>query len=102
MVFLGQAKLRALHRSPFFAEELERLVFILRSKDRNGFEGIPCNWNYLVPQMPKKIALNKDEDARVKELKNQATIHKYSCLDAVMVEMKWWMMRLIAHEDYEL
>ncbi|XP_057992586.1 uncharacterized protein LOC131173906 [Hevea brasiliensis] len=38
----------------------------------------------------------------VKKLKNQATVHKHSCLDSVMAELKWWMMRLIAHEDYEL
>ncbi len=38
----------------------------------------------------------------VKELKTQAATHKYSCLDAVMAELKWWMMRLISHEDYEL
>ncbi len=38
----------------------------------------------------------------VKELKTQAATHKYSCLDTVMGELKWWMMRLICDEDYEL
>ncbi len=38
----------------------------------------------------------------VKELKDQATTHKYSCLDVIMAELKWWMMRLIARADYEL
>ncbi len=49
-----------------------------------------------------KIALNKDEDAMVKELKDQVATHKYSCLDAVMAELRWCLMRVIAHEDYEL
>ncbi len=38
----------------------------------------------------------------VKELKSQASTHKFSCLDVVMAELKWWMMRLITDEDYEL
>ncbi len=38
----------------------------------------------------------------VKELKDLATTHKYSCLDVVIAELKWWMMRVIAHEEYEL
>ncbi len=66
--------------------------FILRSKDLNGFKGIPSSWQYLVPSIPKKIALNKDDDAMVKELKDQAITHKYSYLDVVMAELKWWIM----------
>ncbi|XP_057999086.1 uncharacterized protein LOC131177924 [Hevea brasiliensis] len=38
----------------------------------------------------------------VKELKTQASTHKFSCLDAVMAELKWWMMWLITDEDNEL
>ncbi len=38
----------------------------------------------------------------VKEMKDQAATHKYSCLDAVMAKLKWWLMQVIAHEDYEL
>ncbi len=38
----------------------------------------------------------------VKELKSQASTHKFSCSDAVMAELKWWMMQLITDEDYEL
>ncbi len=38
----------------------------------------------------------------VKELKDQVATHKYSCLDAVMAELKWWLMQMIAREDYEL
>ncbi len=38
----------------------------------------------------------------VKELKDQVATHKYLCLDAVMAELKWWLMQMIAHEDYEL
>ncbi len=64
----------------------------MRSKIPNGFEGIPRSWQYLVPSVPKKIALNRDEDAMVKELKEQAATHKYSCIDAVMAELKWWLM----------
>ncbi len=48
------------------------------------------------------MTLNKYEDAVVKELKDQPTTHKYSCLDVVMAKLKWWMMRVIAREDYEL
>ncbi len=61
---------------------------MLRSKDPNGFKGIPRSWQYLVPSVPKKIALNKDEDTMVKEFKDQAATHKYSCLDAIMAELK--------------
>ncbi len=38
----------------------------------------------------------------VKELKDQVTAYKYSCLDAVMAEVKWWLMQVITCEDYEL
>ncbi len=40
----------------------------------------------MVPIVPKKISLNKDEDAMVKELKDQVAIHKYSCLDVVIAD----------------
>ncbi len=62
--------------------------FILRSKILNRFEGIPHSWQYLVPSVLKKIALNRDKDIMVKELKDQAATHKYLCLDAVMAELK--------------
>ncbi len=76
--------------------------FILGSKIQNGFKGIPRSWQHLVAPIPKKFALNKDEDAMVKELKSQASTQKFFYLDAVMAELKYWMMRLITDEDYEL
>ncbi|XP_057986002.1 uncharacterized protein LOC110661564 isoform X4 [Hevea brasiliensis] len=48
------------------------------------------------------ITLNKDKDAVVKELKSQASNQKFSCLDEVMAELKYWMMQLITEEEYEL
>ncbi len=38
----------------------------------------------------------------VKELKSQASTQKFSCLDAVMAELKHLMMQLITDENYEL
>ncbi len=38
----------------------------------------------------------------VKELKDQTATHKYSCIDAVIAELKWWLMQMIDNEDYEL
>ncbi len=75
---------------------------MLRSKIPNGFEGFPRSWQYLVPPIPKHVALSKDEGAMVIELKDQVATQKFSCLYVVIAELKHWMMRLITDEGYEL
>ncbi len=75
---------------------------MLRSKIPNGFEGFPRSWQYLVPPLPKHVALSRDEGAMVMELKDQAATQNFSCLEAVMPEMHHWMMRLVTGKEYEL